>query len=124
MTNVLYSSLINSQPKEGKLLNDAGKKRHLGAKAWLCAFLLSLLTSAILALALIWISIDSTDIAYSIDTKQRSLDEKLVHLEKLEVERERLLSPYLLDKQASALGMQLAEPGQIRRIEENTSPLK
>ena len=38
------------------------------------------------------------------------------HTTELEVERGRLLSPYLLEKKAAELGMRAARQGQIRRM--------
>ena len=48
---------------------------------------------------------------------QCQAEEARVHISKLEVERDSLLSPYILGKTAERLGMAMADPGQIRRIE-------
>ena len=46
----------------------------------------------------------------------RQTDSARAHVAKLEVERDSLLSPYVLGKTAEQLGMSMADPGQIRRI--------
>jgi len=89
----------------------------LGSGGWLLSLILLLLTSMVLGLLLIWLSIDRNDIAYSIYKTQLLVDDAKSHLVKLEVERDSLLSPYVLGRKAEQLGMALADPGQIRRLE-------
>ena len=47
---------------------------------------------------------------------QRQTESARAHVAKLEVERDSLLSPYVLGKTAEQLGMSMADPGQIRRL--------
>lgn len=45
------------------------------------------------------------------------MEEVRAHVGKLEVERDSLLSPYVLGRKAEQLGMGMADPGQVRRLE-------
>ncbi len=83
---------------------------------WLLLLFLSLLFSLFMGLTLVWVSIERTDMAYTIRQLHNQLDERLVLRTKLEVERDRLLSPYILGRKAVDLGMREARPGQIRRM--------
>ncbi len=89
----------------------------LGSGGWFLIFILSVMFSIILGVALTWLSIDENDTAYSIQNIRKQTDVAKAHLAKLEVERDSLLSPYLLGKTAEKLGMNMADPGQIRRIQ-------
>ena len=89
----------------------------LGSGGWFLLLLLSLLFSLMMGLALTWLSIDRSDVAYSIQKIQRQTEAARAHVTKLEVERDSLLSPYVLGQTAEKLGMGMADPGQIRRIE-------
>ena len=77
---------------------------QMSSSGWLLAFIISLLLSLLMGLALVWLSIERTDKAYS------------VLKTKLEVERDRLLAPHVLRRKAIQLGMSEAKPGQIRRM--------
>ena len=89
----------------------------LGNGGWMLGLLISLLLSMILGLVLVWLSIDRNDTAYSIHKLQQKIEETMSHVTKLEVERDSLLSPYVLGKKAEQLGLGMADPGQVRRIE-------
>ena len=94
-------------------------KRDVAAgSGWLLALVLSILTSLVLGLTLVWLSIESTDMTYSIGRLQAGVSERQALRAKLEVERDRLLAPYELGRAALTLGMREAAPGQIRRLEE------
>lgn len=90
----------------------------LGSGGWLLTLILSLLFSMVLGLALVWLSIDRNDTAYSIHKMQGQVEEARAHVNKLEVERDSLLSPYVLGRKADQLGMGMADPGQVRRLEQ------
>lgn len=89
-----------------------------GLGSWVLVMILSALTSLVLGLALVWLNIERLDMAYSLRTVQGELDGRTALTAKLEVERDRLMSPYELGRKAEAMGMRGARPGQIRRIEE------
>jgi len=89
----------------------------LGSGGWMLALILSLLFSMVLGLALVWLSIDRNDTAYAIHKMQNRVEEARAHVAKLEVERDSLLSPYVLGHKAEELGMGMADPGQVRRLE-------
>ena len=93
------------------------KNNTLGAGGWMLGLVLSLLFSMVLGVALIWLSIDRNDTAYSIHKLQQRVEETRSHVNKLEVERDSLLSPYVLGKKSEELGMGMADPGQVRRLE-------
>ncbi len=83
---------------------------------WLLALVLSLLLSLLSGLALVWLSIERTDKAYSIRQLQSSVEERRVLKSKLEIERDRLLAPQILREKAARLQMNEAKAGQIRRM--------
>ncbi len=89
----------------------------LGSGGWLLTLIVSLLFSMVLGLALVWLSIDRNDTAYGIHKMQARVEEVRAHVGKLEVERDSLLSPYVLGRKAEQLGMGMADPGQVRRLE-------
>lgn len=83
---------------------------------WLLGLVLSVLLSMVLGLTLVWLSIERTDIAYSLRKLKGQVDDALAHRAKLEVERDHLLSPGELRNTAQKLHMQEARPGQIRKL--------
>lgn len=85
---------------------------------WLLTLIVSLLLSLVFGLVLVWMSIESTDRTYAIGQLHVQLAERKALKAKLEVERDRLLSPYELGRAALALGMREALPGQIRRLDD------
>lgn len=88
----------------------------LGSGGWFLMFILSIMFSLMLGIALTWLSIDGNDTAYNIQNIIRQTEAAQAHVAKLEVERDSLLSPYVLGKTAEKLGMNMADPGQIRRL--------
>ena len=93
------------------------KRDNATRSGWLLALVLSVLTSLVLGLTLVWLSIESTDMTYAIGQLQAGVSERKALRDKLEVERDRLLSPYELGRAALMLGMREATPGQIRHLE-------
>lgn len=89
----------------------------LGSGGWFLFLLMALMFSIMMGMAVTWITIGSNNTAASIQILQKRVDDARVHVTKLEVERDSLLSPYILGKTAERLGMSMADPGQIRRIE-------
>ena len=87
---------------------------QMSSSGWLLAFIISLLLSLLMGLALVWLSIERTDKAYSI--LRNEVEQRAVLKTKLEVERDRLLAPHVLRRKAIQLGMSEAKPGQIRRM--------
>ena len=90
---------------------------QMSSSGWLLAFIISLLLSLLMGLALVWLSIERTDKAYSIRQLRNEVEQRAVLKTKLEVERDRLLAPHVLRRKAIQLGMSEAKPGQIRRIQ-------
>ena len=84
------------------------------------ALILSCITAVALGLAMVLISIDRTELAYGVQRLKSELRTRGTHSTQLEVERERLLSPYVLGKKAGELGMREARPGQTRRMDNGT----
>lgn len=89
----------------------------LSSGGWFLMLIVSILFSVMMGLAIIWLGIDQGDTAFVIQKIQKQTDAARAHVAKLEVERDSLLSPYVLGQTAEQLGMSMADPGQIRRIE-------
>ncbi len=90
------------------------ERNGLGTALLVC----NLLASLVLGLGLVWFGNDYTDAGYTLRTQQRNVEAMIAHNDKLEVEREFLLSPAELERRAAELGLSQARPGQIRRIQE------
>lgn len=88
--------------------------RGNGLLVWL---VLSLLINFGLGLTLVWVNTERTGLGYELRALQQRFAEESTYSAKLELERDRLLSPYYLEKKARDLGMSGAKPGQIRRLE-------
>ncbi|MBO6170622.1 MAG: hypothetical protein J6N67_00465 [Desulfovibrio sp.] len=78
---------------------------------------LGLLSPMVMGLVQVWCNIERMDTMYFINIQQNTLRERQALRAKLEVERERLLSPYELRRKAQEFGMREPRPGQIRRME-------
>lgn len=87
------------------------------ARGWIMAVVLELLAIPVMGLFLVWSGIDRTDTTYFINIAQNEARERQALHAKLEVERDRLLSPYELRRKAKEFGMQEPKPGQVRRME-------
>ena len=85
---------------------------------WMLVLVTSVLISLVMGLGLVWMSIESTDRVYAIGQMSTQLAERKGLKIKLEVERDRLLSPYELGRAAVELSMREALPGQIRRLDD------
>lgn len=86
-------------------------------RGWLFLFILLTLAIPIMGLVLVWSGIERTDTTYFINIAQTDVRERLTLHAKLEVERDRLLSPYELRRRAGEFGMKEPKAGQIRRLE-------
>lgn len=86
-------------------------------KGWLFLFIILILAIPIMGLVLVWSGIERTDTTYFINIAQTDVRERLGLHAKLEVERDRLLSPYELRRRAGEFGMKEPRAGQIRRME-------
>ena len=86
-------------------------------RSWLILVALELLAIPVMGLIQVWSGIERTDLTYFINIAQNDMREKQTLHAKLEVERERLLSPYILRQRAEEFGMREPAPGQVRRLE-------
>ena len=84
---------------------------------WLLLLALGLVACMTMCLILVWSNIERIDTTYFINIAQNKLQERKALRAKLEVERERLLSPYELRRKAEEIGMKEPKPGQVRRME-------
>lgn len=84
--------------------------------SWILWLTFSILLSIGIGLGLVWISIEHTDLAYTIRQLQNELNSRIAFKSKLEVERERLLAPFELKQRAEKVGMYEADSKKIRRI--------
>lgn len=88
----------------------AGNKLIIG-------LVVSLLLNFGLGLTIVWVNTERTGLAYELRALQQRFAEDATYSTKLKIERDRLLSPYYLERKARELGMTGAKPGQIRRME-------
>ncbi|WP_165175986.1 hypothetical protein [Desulfovibrio sp. ZJ369] len=88
-----------------------------GGKGWLLVLALGLMACMVMGLVLVWSNIERMDTTYFINIAQNELRERRDLRAKLQVERERLLSPYELRRRAEEFGMREPRPGQVRRME-------
>ncbi|MBP3729901.1 MAG: hypothetical protein J6I40_00345 [Mailhella sp.] len=95
----------------------ASRVSTLGSGGWFLLLIVSILFSLTMAVYSTWIRFDTQDVAYSIYRMQQEAAAAKMHISKLEIERDSLLSPYMLGKTAEKLGMSMADPGQIRRLD-------
>ncbi len=89
----------------------------LDSGGWFLVFLMIILFTISTAVLYTWIQVDTQDIAYGIHRIQNETEAAKIHISKLEIERDSLLSPQVLVKTAERLGMNRADRGQIRRID-------
>lgn len=87
------------------------------SRGWIFVVALELLAIPLMGLVLVWSGIERTDTTYFINIAQNEARERQALHAKLEVERERLLSPYILRQRAAEFGMHEPAPGQVRRME-------
>lgn len=86
-------------------------------RSWLILLVVMTLALPLMGLVLVWSSIERTDTTYFINIAQVEARERQALHSKLEVERDRLLSPYELRRKAEEFGMKEPRAGQIRRME-------
>lgn len=81
------------------------------------ALVISVASCVMFGLSLVWVTNERTDMGYSVLELRRDVEIREAYRAKLEVERERLLAPQILDKKAREMGLRDAKPGQIRRMD-------
>ncbi len=94
-----------------------GAKRKEKKGGWIFVFALGVLTLLIMLLVHVWVNMERVDTSYYILKVQNEIVEQRNHLAKLEVERERLLTPHELRQKANKYGMHEPFVGQIRLME-------
>ena len=70
----------------------------------------------VLAVMHVWLNIERVDLAYRYRAIEEEIKNKAALVSKLQLERENLVSPYRLKEMAGSLGLQPAQPGQIRNL--------
>jgi hypothetical protein len=93
------------------------RKEGSGAGRLVPALVLSCAVNVALGLGLVLVSIERTELGYSMRKLEGLVKVRADHANELEVERGRLLSPYALEQKAAQFGMRAARPGQIRRMD-------
>lgn len=83
---------------------------------WVLAFSISMVGALLLSLLVVWMNIEQVDMAYKLKRMSYELDQANNLAAKLEVERDNLISPYRLSKEAERMGMRPTESGQQRKI--------
>lgn len=86
-------------------------------RSWIIILILELISLPVMGLILVWSGIERTDTSYFINIAQNEVREKRVLHNKLEMERERMLSPHELRLKAEKFDMREPQPGQVRRME-------
>ncbi len=86
------------------------------SKAWVLLLIVFILILAALSINMLRLRNEKTRLSYDIYTIQQEITSTNKMIGKLEVERDRFLSPYILNKQAQRLGLDIAGPGQVRRL--------
>lgn len=94
-----------------------GATNSAGRNALRIGLVVSLLINFGLGLTIVWVNTERTGLGYRLRALQQRFAEEAAYSTKLELERDRLLSPYYLERKARDLGMRGAKPGQIRRME-------
>ncbi len=90
----------------------------------LLATVLAIFSLLGLGLILVWTNIERTKLAYSQIVLEKELVERRIINARLATERDNLLSPKYLGDRAEGLGLYVAKPGQIRRIEQGEKNLQ
>ncbi len=85
-------------------------------REWALSMALGLALALGLGLLLVWINIERVDMAYGFKKLQTELEAREAHADKLQIERDNLVSPYRLRQKAQELGLGPARSGQIRRV--------
>ena len=88
-------------------------------RGWLLVLAWGVIACMSMGLVLVWVNIERMDTNYFINIAQTTLNERKSLRAKLQVERERLLSPYELRRRAEEFGMTEPKPGQVRRLQLN-----
>lgn len=95
----------------------SGKPGSPKSDSMVPVLVLSCALNVALGLGLVLVSIERTELGYGIRKLEGQVKTRIVHMNDLDVERGRLVSPYVLERKAAQLGMRAAKPGQIRRME-------
>ena len=83
---------------------------------WVLTFNISMAGALFLSLLVVWMNIEQVDMAYKLKRMSYELDQANNLTAKLEIERDNLISPYRLSKEAERMGMRPTESGQQRKI--------
>jgi hypothetical protein len=92
-----------------------------GQESLILPLVISVTILVALALALVWLNIERTKLAYRVRVLQNEVARTTDLNARLSIEREHLLSPHELGRNAERMRLGPARPGQIRRIQ-NSEP--
>jgi cell division protein FtsL len=84
-------------------------------KAYRTEFLLAA-SALFMSFALVWCNLERTGLAYEYRELHQRLEEAEVHVAKLEVERDNLVSPARLERLAARYGLKPPEADDIRTL--------
>lgn len=104
------------QEKLKELLTRRNEIKSSNSLGWILGLILSIFLSIGLGLGLVWLSIERTNLAYTVRQLQNELLCRIAFKNKLEVEKERLIAPFELTQKAYEFGMHEATIGEIRKI--------
>ena len=88
------------------------------------ALIISAVTGVALGLSLVWVNLERIKLGYAVKRESGAAEARIAHTRQLEVERDRLISPYILERKARELGLRGAQPGQTRRMDSAAIPVK
>ena len=86
------------------------------SSGFVLGLVLSIMTSLVLGLTVVWLNIERMELAYGLKKLQVGLDESRDLMAKLQLEKDNLVSPYDLRRKAEEYGLGPAQAGQIRRV--------
>lgn len=98
--------------------------RATSNRGWFLLVIISTMAALLMGIMLVWLSIERTDMAYSIRQMRITFESRAALKSKLEVERERLLTPFELSRHAVRLAVREARVGQIRHLAEPVKTYK
>jgi hypothetical protein len=83
------------------------------------ALVISVASCVMFGLSMVWVNNERTDMGYTVREIRKQVETREAYQARLEVERDRLLDPRVLDRKAREFGLRDARPGQIRRMDGN-----
>jgi|GEM_PF-537349 len=81
---------------------------------WVLSFASAIVGALVLSLSSVWLNIERMDLAYDLNKLEKELASRTALCNKLELERNNLISPYRLKRLAALYGLGPVGTGQMR----------